>query len=110
VEELFGKVLILLVGGLVMWGVWQASQPRRLFLVRVLDGRARVASGKVTAMFLERVREIVDEHGIKTATVAGVLRGARISLQFSRQFPPPACQQLRNWWEISGWGAVKRRA
>jgi hypothetical protein len=107
--ELLAKGLFLLVGALVIWGVWRASRPRRVFVVRVRDGEPRVTTGAVTPAFLQRVREVSASHGVRTATVSGVAQGTRIVLQFSRQIPAAGCQQLRNWWAISGWGAGRSR-
>ena len=106
--ENIGQVLVLLVGGLLIWGIWGITQPRRVFLIRVVQGIPRIAQGKVTAAFLLRVREVAESHGVQNATVSGLAQGDRITLRFSRQLPKPACQQLRNWWVVSGWRTGKR--
>ena len=108
--ELFAQGLVLVIVGAVVWGLWRAGQPAPYFAVRITRGEARSATGTVTAPFLQRVQEVASEHRIATGTVWAVVRqGGRISLKFSRHFPPPACQQLRNWWSASGWKAGIRR-
>jgi hypothetical protein len=106
--EWFGKGLLLLLAGLVVWQVWRASRPR-LFAVRLDEGTPRAARGVVTPAFLQRVREVASDHGVTAGRVIGVMRGPHIGLEFSRQFPGPARQQLRNWWAMSGWPAPKVR-
>jgi hypothetical protein len=98
---LLENLLIVAVGGLVIWGVWRAAQPRCAFVILVRAGEPVIASGAVTAAFLQQLREVVATYGIQTAKVSGVVHGRRIALQFSRQIPGSACQRLRNWWCIS---------
>ncbi len=105
--ELLGKSVLLLIGGLIVWGLWRALQPGRLFIVRISGGEARAISGKVTAAFLARLNELASEHGINAGEVRGASTGTRIRLEFSRQFPASARQQMRNWWTVSGWGAPR---
>lgn len=108
--EWLGKGLVLLIAGIIVWGLWRASRPPRLFIVRIAGGAPHLASGNVTAAFLQRVREIVTEHGIPSGQVCGVrVWGNQIRLEFTGQFPPEARQQLRNWWVQSGWPAGPRR-
>jgi len=95
----------LVVIALVAWGFWIALRPRRAFVVRVAGGRPHTVQGVVTPAFLERVREVCCEHGVKSGTVRGLVRGRRISLAFTRGFPPAAQQKLRNWWILAGWPA-----
>jgi hypothetical protein len=108
--DLLWDGLVLVVAASIMWGLWRASQPRCAFVVQVRDGEPRVITGTATAAFLQRIREVVASYGVAKATVSGMARGSRIALQFSRDIPPPACQQLRNWWAISGWSLGKNRA
>jgi hypothetical protein len=107
--ELLIQGLTVLVGAWVLWGLWRLAQPRRAFVVQLRAGEPRVVTGTVTPAFLQRLREVAVSHGVQHATVSGVARGRRIALQFSRQLPAPACQQLRNWWAHSGWGAARQR-
>ena len=101
---LLNNGLFLILAAMVVWAIWRAGQPRRIFVVKVRAGEPQVIAGTVTPAFLQQLREIAGVHGVKKATVRGVARGRRIALQFSQQFPGSACQQLRNWWAISGWG------
>ncbi len=104
--ELLVKLVVL---GLVVWVLWVGLQPRCAFVVRVLGGQPARAKGVVTAAFLERVREVCQQHGVQTGTVRGLIRGGRISLAFSRAIPPAGQQQLRNWWVHSGWHVQPRK-
>jgi hypothetical protein len=90
------------------WAFWVAFRPRYAFVVRVGGGMPRAVKGTVTAAFLEQVRRVCAEQGVICGTVRGRVRGRRISLTFSG-FPPPAQQQLRNWWALSGWLAAPVR-
>jgi hypothetical protein len=108
--EWLAKWVVLLIAGWVIWGLWRAGRPQRVFVVRITDGKPQAITGTVTAAFLQRVREVAAEHGVKTGQVWGLARGARISLGFSRQITAPACQQVRNWWAVSGWSAGRNRA
>ncbi len=108
--DLVAKLVALLIGGAIMWSLWRAAQGRCVFVVRVSDGEPRAVAGTVTAALLNVVREVAAEHGVRAGEVRGLARGARIRLEFSRQFPEPARQRLRNWWGFSGWRARGRRA
>ena len=108
--ELLEKGLALLVGGLIIWGLWRAVQPRPVFVVRIVHGEPRPIFGRVTQAFLQRLREVAANHGVTTGRVTGLVSRGRIRLQFSRQIPEPGRQQLRNWWAVSGWLAGKTRA
>jgi hypothetical protein len=104
------RCVALLIGGLIIWSLWRAGQPRRVFVIRIAGGEPRAVARAVTPAFLECVREVAAEHGIETGRVWGLARGARIRLAFSRQIPAPARQQVRNWWAVSGWTAGRDRA
>jgi hypothetical protein len=92
------------------WALWTISRPRYAFVVQVGDGLPEAVRGKVTPAFLARIREVCDQHGVRRGTVRGVVRGRRISLDFSSDIPLPGRQQLRNWWAVSGWSARPSRA
>lgn len=100
----------LLVLGLIAVAVWFAVQPRCAFIVRIADGHPKAIRGKVTASFLEQVRETCERHGVRNGMVRGLIRGKRIALSFSRSLPPAGQQQLRNWWANWGWSAKPLRA
>jgi hypothetical protein len=100
--ELLPKLVLV---AFLAWVVWAVSRPRNAFVVRIADGVPRAVHGRVTAAFLERVREVCGEFGWRGGTVRGVVRGRRISLEFSGHIPEQGRQQLRNWWAVSGWSA-----
>jgi hypothetical protein len=95
----------LVVVALLAWGLWLAAQPRCAFVVRVAAGVPRAVKGVVTPAFLEQVRQVYSEHGVRSGTVRGLIRGRRIALGFAGKIPPGGQQQLRNWWALSGWSA-----
>lgn len=108
--ELLFNVAILAVVGAIIWGLWNASRGRRVFVVKVNRGEAVAVSGKVTPAFLREVREIAALNGVAKGRVAGLVAGPRIRLEFSSHFPAGSRQQLRNWWGMHGWRAGKGRA
>ncbi len=99
------KCIGLALAALIVWELWRASRPRPRFVVRLSDGEAQVRTGVVTPAFLQRLREMSADHGIQSGQVRGVSCGRRIRLEFSREIPEAARQQLRNWWMTSGWGS-----
>ena len=108
--ELLFNAVILAVIGTIVWGLWNASRGRRVFVVKVKRGEAVTVAGKVTPAFLREVREIAVLNGVARGRVAGLAAGPRIRLEFSSQFPAGSRQQLRNWWGMHGWRAGKGRA
>jgi hypothetical protein len=92
------------LGGLfLMWAIWQSSRPQACFVVRVKDGQIETVSGKVTAAFLERIREVTERFQIIHGEICGRLIARRIHLKFTEDFSNEAAQQLRNWWSMHGW-------
>jgi hypothetical protein len=75
-----------------------ALAPRFHFLVQISAGELRVTKGKVSAEFLDNVREVCRDFGVTSGWIGGVKRGKAIALKFSRHFPPPSQQRLRNIW------------
>jgi hypothetical protein len=105
--EWWGQVLFLV---LIVGLLWFALQPRCAFVVRIKQGQPKAARGKVTAAFLDRVRETCEQHCIRSGTIRGLIRGKRITLSFSGGLPNAGQQQLRNWWANWGWSAKPIRA
>jgi hypothetical protein len=101
------NIVLVFIGCGLAWVLWRAAQPRRLFLVRLVDGTPQAADGKVTSAFLERIREVAAANGISRGCVSGYAHGAFIRLRFSAEFTEVGRQQLRNWWATFGWGAPK---
>jgi uncharacterized protein DUF3634 len=102
-------LVTLVVLAAIAGAAWYLIQPRCAFVVHVIGSIPRATSGTVTPAFLDRVRELCAEHAIAQAAIRGIIRGNQISLAFSGDIPPPAQQQLRNWWGLSGWAAPQRR-
>jgi len=75
-----------------------ALMPRFHFLVQISDSRLHVTKGKVSAEFLDSAREICEEYKVTSGWIGGVKRGKSIALKFSRSFPSPCQQRLRNIW------------
>jgi hypothetical protein len=97
--DLFTNLLVL---GFIAAALWWACQPRYVFLVRLVGGEPRVARGKVTAAFLQMVREVCAPAGVRHGWVGGVTRGRRIALHFSRSIPRSCQQRLRNQHVLNG--------
>ena len=96
--------------GVIAAALWFALQPRCAFVVQIAQGLPKAVRGKVTAGFLDQVRDMCQRNGVRGGTVRGLIRGRRIALGFSRSIPPAGQQQLRNWWANWGWAARPRQA
>jgi len=105
--EWWSQVLLLVF---LAVAVWIAVQPRCAFVVRISNGQPKAIRGKVTAAFLEQIRETCEQHGVRNGTIRGLIRGKRIMLGFSGGLPQAGQQQLRNWWANWGWSAKPIRA
>jgi hypothetical protein len=99
--------IVLFVVGLLGPCFWRLVQPPRQFMVRIVDGTPEATEGKVTAAFLERVREIASANEISRGTITGYAQGSFIRLKFSAEFSEVGRQQLRNWWATFGWAAPR---
>jgi hypothetical protein len=91
-------IVRVLVIGFAVWVIWTVSQSRYVFVVRIEGGQPHVRKGRVTATFLGRVAVVCQECGVSRGWIGGVPRGRRVSLRFSRHFPPGLQQRLRNEW------------
>jgi hypothetical protein len=100
----------LLILGVFVVVVWFAMQPRCAFVVRIAQGQPKAVRGKVTAAFLEQIRETCEQNGVRSGTIRGLIRGKRIALGFSGSLPLSSQQRLRNWWANWGWSAKPMRA
>jgi hypothetical protein len=105
--EWWGSLLTLIV---IVVALWFAMQPRCAFVVRINQGHPKAVRGKVTAAFLDQIRETCQQHGVENGTIRGLIHGKRIALNFSRNLPSSGQQQLRNWWANWGWSAKPLRA
>lgn len=106
-SEWWGQFLAL---GVIMATAWIALQPRCAFVIQIAQGIPKAVRGKVTAAFLEQVREVCEQHSVRQGMVRGLIRGRRIVLSFSASIPPAGQQRLRNWWANWGWSAKPARA
>lgn len=93
----------------IAWFLWLAFQPRVAFVIRILKGEAHLDRGIAPPGLLNEVTEVCRREGIESGTVRGHIGSEGIALVFSRQVPPGARQQLRNWW-VSIHGAPMSRA
>jgi hypothetical protein len=75
-----------------------ALAPRYQFFIQINGRQLIVTNGKVCAAFVDEVREVCHEYGVKNGWVGGVKRGKAIALRFSRNIPPACQQRLRNVW------------
>ncbi|MGO9599530.1 MAG: DUF3634 family protein [Isosphaeraceae bacterium] len=103
--------VILILLGIVGWGLWQALQPRCLFVIKLVRGEPRVIRGTVTRAFLGQIKELCEHHGVSRGTVRCQFRAAGVGLDLRGPFPPECRQQMRNIWVNSGWsgGPSQRR-
>ena len=60
---------------LVAWGLWSVCQPRSAFVVRIKDGKPKVAKGTVSQAFLHQIGETCSRHHVKQGVVRGVVKG-----------------------------------
>ena len=100
--EWWGQLLAL---GVIVVAACIALQPRCAFVIQIAQGTPKAVRGKVTAAFLEQVREVCEQQGVRRGMVRGRIRGRRIVLGFSPSIPPNGQQRLRNWWANWGWSA-----
>jgi hypothetical protein len=91
-----------LVIGFVCWVIWTILQAQYSLDIRVKGGQPSIRKRKATPRFLDCVTEVCREHEIVQGWVSGVQHGRRMSLHFSRHFPPEARQRLRNAWQWAG--------
>src|SRR5262245_21908407 len=100
----------LLALAVIVVAAWIALQPRCAFVIQISQGLPKAVRGKVTAAFLEQVREVCGQNSVQHGVVRGLIRGRHIVLGFSANVPKSAQQQLRNWWANWGWSAKPMRA
>jgi Protein of unknown function (DUF3634) len=85
-----------------IWLLWTLFAPRSVLKIRIHEGRPSVRRGKVTGEFLVRVADACRDAEVARGWIVGVKNGKRISLRFSRSFPPALRQRLRNEWTLAG--------
>jgi hypothetical protein len=99
--ESLPQLLVLAVALTVILGIIRVAVARQyVFMVVIRRGEVQVTKGNVPAEFLAHVREVCDEHAVRSGWIGGVLRGKNTALKFSRQIPPPTQQRLRNYWFV----------
>jgi hypothetical protein len=91
-------IVVMAVFAIIVWWMWNS---RYESVVRVVQGRTRVARGKVPAWFLADIADAFARSNLNSARVRGVRKGHCVSLIFSRNVPPGVRQQLRNLWQMS---------
>jgi hypothetical protein len=101
-EESLSLFVRLVVGGLVLAGLWYAMRPQRVFTIRVERGNVRSARGTVTRSFVQEVESICRQAAVTQGWVHGLRRGRSIILSFSGSIPADCRQHLRNLWQMQG--------
>lgn len=81
---------------------WLALRPPTLFLLRIADGRVRVARGKVAGPMFDEARHICADARLTHGWVRGSRTRRGIVLTFSRHIPPDVRQRFRNVWLLFG--------
>ncbi len=80
------------------WFLRDRFKPPPAFQIRFYEGRPQVITGKVTQQFLKDLTRVVVAAGLRQGTLTGLQQTGRIVLKFSREFPEPVQQQIRNMW------------
>src|SRR6266852_8390574 len=81
----------LLALGVIGAAAWIALQPRCAFVIQIAQGIPKTVRGKVTAAFLEQVREVCEQHSVRQGIVRGLVRGRRaLPWAFPPASRPPA--------------------
>ena len=99
------SVVAVILVGFVAWGLWRAGGPAGSFAIRLVDGEPKAVRGKVTPSVLNLVRDVARFHGLKQGRISGKPGPMGTRLEFSRDIPQFARQQIRN-----GWGALGSKA
>jgi hypothetical protein len=94
----FQLVAVAVVLGVIFVITQAAIAQRYRFVIKIVSGELRVTKGKVRADFLDDIREICRENGVRFGWIAGVMEGKRVALRFSGSFSPSCQQRLRNAW------------
>ena len=83
---------------LIVFAVW----PRPEFVLRIREGKVRVAKGKPPPEFTHQCQVLCETWNVRHGAVKGLRRGRRISLGFARGIPEEHCQRFRNLWGLYG--------
>ena len=88
---------------LIFFGLWKVLQPRPAFKIKLVSGRGEDVMGTATPALMDLVVDVARHNHVESGWVAGIPSGNRIRLIFSKSFPQPAQQQIRNGWGILRW-------
>ena len=80
------------------WVTWLVLRPRVTFLIRIKGGEGSLERGTAPRGLLAEVNELCRREALQTGSIRGRTQAGRTGLDFSREIPPGARQQLRNWW------------
>jgi hypothetical protein len=89
-------IIKLLVGVGIVVVAWMLLAPRRDFVIRIENGRARLVSGKAPPGLVQDVGEVCRDAGVNSGSVWGRRSGKRVGLGFSGDIPEGCRQRLRN--------------
>src|SRR5688572_30360005 len=98
------------VGAVLVVALWVADRRRYAFVICIDHGVPKLRRGNATGAFLDNVAQVCRENGIERGWVGGIRQRLRIRLVFSRSMPAACQQQLRNIWQVIGWGNRRQGA
>src|SRR5262245_14018562 len=101
-EDYPDLVVRIIVGGLVIAGLWYALQPQCVFALRIEQGSISKIRGTVHRSFVHAAESICREARIARGQIRGLRRGRSVTLAFSGAIPAECRQQLRNLWQVQG--------
>jgi hypothetical protein len=93
----------IIAGAIVVFAIliaWLVTIQRRVFVIRIRQGVATVARGKLPPAFVAEVGDVIRRFGIRQGTIHGVPRRGKVGLGFSRSIPAQSHQALRNVWTM----------
>lgn len=82
------------IAGMIALAVWAARRHTQLFLIRVVEGRAKIVRGKVAPSFFTDVKDLTRH--IEQGTVSAIREGGEPRLVLSSSIDERTAQRLRN--------------
>ena len=79
---------------------WLLLKPDQAFVIRIENGIARTARGRVPAAFLWELNTTCEREHIREGVIRGVRFRYGILLRFSRNIPRDRRQGIRNLWAM----------
>jgi hypothetical protein len=90
----------LVLVAVILLVAWLLLGPSYAFVIRIEDGVARAARGRVPAAFLWELNTTCQREQIREGMIRGVRFRHGVVLRFSRSIPPDRRQGIRNLWAM----------